>query len=229
MNQLFDQENKFWSFFGKLADVTCMSLLWMLTSLPIVTIGASTTAFYQFTLRQVNDTEGTVWASYWKYFRKHFKKATILWLIQLAGMAFFAVDLWAVWHFFLSTGGSFTGIFSLAMIVCLCFLFFGCTYYVYPTLAIFDFPLKKLLANSFIMAVGNLPTTITLTLLALLGFYLFYQFSGLYFLIVGLYIFISSFFIFGVFRKYTGEQAEADALYKQQKREAKIRKKMSRM
>ena len=46
MSRIFDPENKFWNDIGKVADVTCMSLLWSLTSLPLVTIGAATTAVY---------------------------------------------------------------------------------------------------------------------------------------------------------------------------------------
>ena len=32
MSRLFDPENKFWNFIGKIADVTCMSFLWVGTS-----------------------------------------------------------------------------------------------------------------------------------------------------------------------------------------------------
>ena len=48
MSRLFDPENKFWNFIGKIADVTCMSFLWVGTSLPLVTMGAATTAFYSY-------------------------------------------------------------------------------------------------------------------------------------------------------------------------------------
>ena len=50
MSRLFDPENKFWNFIGKIADVTCMSFLWVGTSLPLVTMGAATTAFYSYTM-----------------------------------------------------------------------------------------------------------------------------------------------------------------------------------
>ena len=56
MSRLFDPENKFWNFIGKIADVTCMSFLWVGTSLPLVTMGAATTAFYSYTMHQVRDT-----------------------------------------------------------------------------------------------------------------------------------------------------------------------------
>ena len=87
MSRIFDPENKFWSFIGKIADVTCMSVLWAATSLPLVTLGASTTAFYAYTMRQVRDTEGGILSGYFGAFKQHFKKATLLWLLELAGIA----------------------------------------------------------------------------------------------------------------------------------------------
>ena len=105
MSGIFNPENKFWDFIGKLADVTFMSMLWLITSLPIVTAGAATTAFYDFTMHQVNDREGTVWRSYFRSFRKNFRRGTAIWLIELAAVVFFGFDFWAAWKYFGATGG----------------------------------------------------------------------------------------------------------------------------
>ena len=228
MKRFFNPENKFWEFLGKLTDVACLSLLWFITSVPIITMGAATTAFCAFTMRQVNDTEGMVWSGFFKAFRQHWKKATVLWLVHLAGLLFFAVDLYAAWCYFSYTGGSVAGIAVFAAVLCLTILFVGCSFYLYPTLAVFDFPVKKILGNSFVMAVGNLPVTVTLFLLLALMYYGIYELSGFFFFMVGLYIFVSSYLIFGVFRKYTGEQAEDDELRRQQKEEkARLKKQQS--
>ena len=105
MVHLFDPENRFWAFVGKLADVFCLSLLWLLTSLPVVTAGAATAAFYHFSIHQVNDTESTVWHGFFAAFRRFFKKATLLWLMEAAGFAFLGCDLWLAWRYFESVGG----------------------------------------------------------------------------------------------------------------------------
>lgn len=227
MSNLFNPENKFWNFVAKLADVACMSVLWVVTSLPIVTMGAATTAFYSFTMRQVRDTEGGILSGYFDAFKKYFKKATLLWLLELAGLAFFAVDLVGVWNFYRIVGGI-PGVLAASMIVCLLVIFLSCTLYLWPTLAVFDFPVKKLLTNSFVMAVGNLPVTVTLFLLWVLAGVGFYYLSGVFFFWVGLAIFVSSYFINVVFKKYTGELAEEEAEYARQKRERQQRKKMQK-
>ena len=227
MSRLFDPENKFWNFIGKIADVTCMSFLWVGTSLPLVTMGAATTAFYSYTMHQVRDTEGGILSGYFKAFRHNFKKATLLWLLEVAGLAFFAADLVGVWNLFLFLGGL-PAILVGALVLCLAFLFLGCTFYIWPLLAVFEFPLKKLLTNSFVMAVGNLPVTLTLALVwALAGVGCFYL-SGVFFVWVGLAIFASSYFVDMVFKKYTGELAEEEAAWKQKQEERRQRRKLQK-
>lgn len=193
---------------GKITDVACMSLLWLVTSLPIVTVGASTAAFFSFCLHQVYDTEGGVWKSYFTAFKKFFKKATVIWLIELAGIVFFIMDLHAAWELYCSVG--IPGLVVLSLCACLCVIFACCTFYIYPTLAAYDFPLKKLLTNSFILSVGNLPVSVTLIVMFVLVCVATYYVSGLFFLWMGLFIFFASYFVSGVFRKYEQPEEEAD-------------------
>ena len=206
MHTLFNPENKFWNFMGKITDVACMSLLWLLTSLPVFTIGAATAAFYSFTLDAVGDNEGRVIGSYFSAFKANFKKATLLWLLQLALGALLAVNLYAAWNFYLAKGVIALGFLSLsgcAALVAIC-----CSVYIYPILAAYDFPVKKILMDSFIMATGNLHVTISVLVLFLLAGVGIYYLGGLFFFWIGLAIFFSSYFIWGLFLKYAGVKIE---------------------
>ena len=192
---------------NKITDVACMSLLWALASLPIFTMGAATAAFYEFTLNQVRDTEGKIIAGFFGSFRRHFKKATLLWLMELFGLAFFGADLWAAWNFLTVKGGVLgSAVFGMCLLFAI--LFLACCYYVYPLVAFYDFPIKKVIRDSFVMAVGNLPVTVTLVLMTGLQAVLFYYLSGLYFFWQGLFVFFSSYFLIGVFLKYTEKAPE---------------------
>ena len=206
MHTLFNPENKFWNFMGKITDVACMSLLWLLTSLPVFTIGAATAAFYSFTLDAVGDNEGRVIGSYFSAFKANFKKATLLWLLQLALGALLAVNLYAAWNFYLAKGVIALGFLSLsgcAALVAIC-----CSVYIYPILAAYDFPVKKILTDSFVMATGNLHVTISVLVLFLLAGVGIYYLGGLFFFWIGLAIFLSSYFIWGLFLKYAGVKIE---------------------
>ena len=222
MYGLFNPENKFWNFVAKLADVCLMSFLWLIASVPIFTVGAATAAFYDFTLRQVVDQEGGIWSSFWPSFKRNFKKATLLWLLQLFGSAFLVVDLYASWKMYLSAG--LPALFMLSICGCASLVFIFCTYYAYPILAHFDFPLKKVIKDSFIMSMANLHVSITLLVISLAAAAAIYFVSGLFFFWIGLAIFVSSYFLTGVFGKYTGEAPNKEAL-KAEKRAAKKRDK----
>lgn len=201
MIKLFDPENKFWQFLNKVTDAALMSLLWLLTSLPLITIGASTAAFYSYTLKQVTNQEGSLVKSYFSAFRTHFKRATLLWLLQAAGTAFFAADLWAVWNFFLSQGGA-AGVAVLGVCGFCALAFLCCCLYAYPVLAGYGLPVRQVIVNSFLLAVARLHVTLTLALLMGLCFVLFYFLSGLFFFWVALYVFFSSYLIYGAFLKF---------------------------
>jgi uncharacterized membrane protein YesL len=208
MIHLFNPENKFWAFVAKLADVFLLSLLWLVTSLPIVTIGAATAAFYHFTIHQATDTESTVWHGYFSAFKAHFKTSTLIWLIQLAGSLFLGMDAWLAWQYFTFTDGAVGAVIVLGVVSCVTLLFEISFLYAYPIQAIFDFPLKKVLSNCFIMAVGNLPSTLTILLLFAAAAVGIYFISGLFFYWLGLAAFFASYFFLGVFKKYTGEREE---------------------
>lgn len=210
MIRFFDPENKFWQFMNKITDVACISILWAIVSLPIFTMGAATTALYEFSLNQAKNTEGKIISGFFGSFRRHFKKATLLWLMELLGLAFFGADLWAAWAFLVVKGGMFgTLIFGVCLFLAL--LFLSCCFYLYPILAFYDFPIKKILGNSFVMAMGNLHVTLTLVLMTVLQAVLFYYLSGLYFFWQGLFVFFSSYFILGLFWKYTEKDPEPEA------------------
>lgn len=220
MIKFFNPENKFWIFVAKICDVFLMGMLWCVCSLPIVTAGASTAAFYDFTMKQVRDEEGGIWKSFFSSFKRCFKKATLIWLIELALIAFLVLDFVAAWNMYVNAGA--LGFAFLVICACAALIVLCCVEYVYPLLAVFDFPLKKTLGNSFIMAMGNLPVTITLILITAAVCAGVYFMSGLTFFWFGLGVFFSSYFITGVFAKYTGEAPSREQL-RAEKRAAKKR------
>ncbi len=215
MYTLFNPENKFWNFMGKITDIACMSLLWLITSLPVITIGASTAAVYSFALDAVQDAEGGVWSSYFSAFRKNFKKATVIWILQLLVSAVLAVNLYAAWNFSLLKGMIGLGLLSLAL--CGVIAVSGTAVYVYPILVEYDFSVKKVLKDSFVMAIANPHVTLSVFVLFLLAGVGIYYISGLFFFWIALAIFFSSYFIWGLFLKYAGVKIE-----KKRKKKTKV-------
>ena len=80
---IFSPESKFSKIMMRLAWGCYLNLLWIVCSLPIITVGASTTALYYVTLKIAEDREGDITQQFFRAFRSNFKQATQLWLMLL--------------------------------------------------------------------------------------------------------------------------------------------------
>ena len=70
-------------FLNKVADLVVLNLLFVLCSLPIITIGASMTAMIAVSLRSVEYGDGYVVKSFFHSFKESFKQATEAWIVNL--------------------------------------------------------------------------------------------------------------------------------------------------
>ena len=196
MNRIFDPENRFWMFMSKIADVLCISLLWLIFSIPVVTIGASTTALFQFTLKQSANEEGYVWQTFWSAFRKNFKQATIIWVPALLLGALLIVEAYVC----IAMGTAFSNMLFFA------FVLLGILF-----IALFEVPTKKALGNAFIMAVGNLHVSITIAVIAAGLTWVFKHVPILSVFGMGFFAFFSSYFYRSVFRRYMEDEGDISA------------------
>lgn len=64
----------------RIFDLILLNILWLLTSIPVVTLGAATAALYSVLLSAAEKKEGYIVRDYWKAFRRNFKQSTIVWL-----------------------------------------------------------------------------------------------------------------------------------------------------
>ena len=69
-------------FLAKVGDLIILNILTLILSLPIVTIGAATTALH-YAVDKVFTDEGTLLKNYFHAFKINFKQSTIYWLLLL--------------------------------------------------------------------------------------------------------------------------------------------------
>ena len=68
---------------GKIFDLMCLNILWLVCSIPVITVGASTTALYTVVLKMVKNEEGYILKDFLKAFKSNFKQSTIAWIMIL--------------------------------------------------------------------------------------------------------------------------------------------------
>jgi len=169
MNRLFNLDSPVMVILSRVADLVILNLAWLVFCLPVVTIGASTTALYRVTLNMADDKGSSVLRDFWEAFRSNFKKSTLLFLILLVPMAAVVLDLWIL------LGGALpASVFSSVLCILPAVVFVFATSYVYPLSAQFENTLVGTLKNAFFMSFAHLPVTLAVSVLNLLPVILFF-------------------------------------------------------
>ena len=146
-------------FLTKIADLMVLNILFCVTSIPLITIGASWTALYSVTLKIVRDEEGSVSRSYFRSFRQNFKQATLLWLGVLVVLALLVLDIRVLNGM---AGGTAPGLLRVGVEI-LALLGIMVLQYLFPSLARFEASLADTLKNACMMALAHLPKTALMT------------------------------------------------------------------
>ena len=141
--KLFAMDGKFLENFNKITDLVILNLLWILCCIPIVTIGASTSALYQVVLQIAENRESYITKEFFRAFRENFKQATIVWLVTLLVGFVLLSDMFIISHFF--AGSSMPAILGLIFVITL-LLFAGYMYF-FPVIAYFRNSTKKFSAT----------------------------------------------------------------------------------
>ncbi len=145
MKGILDLDSPVMVFLSKLAELMLVNLLWIICSLPVITIGASTTALYYVCFKIVNDEETRVFVSFFKAFADNFKQATIIWLILFSTLAFIVFDIYSIIN--LSRAGSVFDTISLFI--------FGFILAVWISIFIYAFALQSHFENSVARTIRN--------------------------------------------------------------------------
>ena len=203
-------------FFNKATDLMVLNLLFLLCSLPVVTIGASLSAMYAVNLRSVRYGDGYVAKVFFKSFKESFFQATVAWIL----FCLCAVILFFDYHFWLQAGSSgmakYMQISSLVLAIILGVIFL----WLFPVIAKMKDSFFRQVKNAAAMAFGHfLPHTAICLVLAVGSAYAVYRsFAAmLVFVLVGFAVitYAQSFFFYQVFAKYITEApaSEEDPLY----------------
>ena len=81
---------------SRLIDCMLLSILWLFTSIPVVTIGVSTTAAYSVALKLAAGEHPALVSGYFAAFKKNILRSTAVFLALTGTGLFIGLDLWCV-------------------------------------------------------------------------------------------------------------------------------------
>lgn len=203
MAGFFNYENKLMTGLNKIFDCMIVSALWCVLSIPVVTVGATTTALYYVVNKSIRHSRGYAYKEFFSAFKSNFKQATVVWLINLFLLILGVVDCYILYNLWESLAAA--KIIMGVIVALLIFLVMWMTY-VYPYMARFALPTKALMKNCAIIALVNFKWSILLFLLFVVAVVAFVFVPVLSMFLPGIYMVIANRIIERVFRKYMSDE-----------------------
>lgn len=159
MRGLFSLDNPVIRFFCLIGNLWMLNILWLVCSLPIFTLGASTTALV-YSCMKLRAEEGYIFKNFFKSFKENFRQSTILWLIYLVVGALLALGL-IFWNNYKIPGSKIIWGLVLAMAILYCISIL----YVFAIQSKFVNTIKNTIKYSFLIAFTHIKETIMLALI----------------------------------------------------------------
>ncbi len=165
--KFFSVDSPLYRFLSKLLDVIKLNFLWIICSLPLITIGASTVAAMSVALKMADDEEGYIGRGFFKAFKENWKQGTVLWLITAAAVYAIYLDF----QFFEALEGN--PILFLIIGIASTVLAVSALLYSYPLVARYENSLFRTINNSIDITRKYMGRTLLLSVILIVEFILF--------------------------------------------------------
>ncbi len=193
------------AFLNKLTDMVVLNMLWLICSLPVITIGASTTAMYYVSITSIRSGDGYVVRRFFRSFKENFRQITPVWLLMLVCGALLTGDV----VFWGRIQGTFAKGMTVLSVIVAVFLFMV-ELWIFPVFAKLRGSRRNLMKNAAAFAIGYLPYTVIVLLITLVVVYanLTSLIANSIMLFIGfaLLSYIQSFFFYRVFMNHIDER-----------------------
>ncbi len=170
----FNTESSIFQFLGTLFDFVLLNLLFLITCIPIITIGPAMSALYSITLKEAKNEHGYMIKPYLLAFKENLKNGIVLFLLYFAAGAvlLFNITFWA------QLNGIIANIALIIVAICIV-LYMVSFLYVFALNARFENSIKQTIKNSVLLALANPKQTLFLLLIFATTFILAY-FSSIF-------------------------------------------------
>lgn len=158
----FSAEGAFYKFISRFWDMVKLNFLWVIFSIPIVTMGAATVAAHSVALKMIDEQEGYIGRQFWKSFKENFKQGTILGIITLICLYSLYLD------FQLTDNLAF-----LIVGIIAAFLFFSAFVYAYPLMARYENTVLGTIKNSLRITMRYLVRTLIMLAVLITEWFIF--------------------------------------------------------
>lgn len=162
MFSMFSPDSKTMQIISRVTDLILLNIIFLITSLPLFTVGAATTAMYTLCFQMMREEGSGILKPYFRAFKENFKQGTAIWLVILL------IVLPALFYF--------DRVFRMDGILRFASLFFMLIAaaglltagYVFPWISQFRNTAAQSLQNALILSITHLPRSVYILVINLL-------------------------------------------------------------
>lgn len=199
MNQFFDYDNNVFRVLGGLADCLILGALWIVCSIPVVTMGAATAAVYHAVNKSIVHGQGYAFREYCTALKTDLKQTTGAWLLWGILAAFLAADL-VVTRQFLAQGSALGALYYFFIVLSAMAL--AWEFYLTAYMARFEGTIRESMKKTLVMVVANLGWSALLVAVFVLFVLMCNDTQCLIVLFPGVFALVKNYVLEKVFRKY---------------------------
>jgi uncharacterized membrane protein YesL len=166
LGEMFNMDGKFFEAMSRVADLVILNLLFLLCSIPILTMGAAVTAMYDVTKQMAENRESYIVRSFFHSFRENLKASTKLWLILLFILLILITDMNLCHQFASGMTEKLIEIIILLPIILVKFMIL----YSLTLQSTFENTIGQTLKNALLISLAHAPWSILMCALTLLPF-----------------------------------------------------------
>lgn len=186
-----ENQGKFFSAADRFSELVVLGILWVLCSLPLVTLGPSSAALYQTVRKTIRQGEGKLTSTFFSAWKANLRKG---WIVT----ALYALLLVPAVAVFLTAMGQPLGLMAGGM----CLLILSSGLYCFPIMARFDLGVLQYFQTSIFFSIHYIGKTLLLLITLVLCAMVFAIFPFLAPVLAGLFGYYSTFVLESVLEEY---------------------------
>lgn len=167
MKGIFSPDSKLFAVMNRLADLIMLNIIYLITCIPVITVGAATTALYAVSFQMNSKDERSAVKSYFTALKQNWKQSTAFFIPLFLFLCISIFDM-----FIISQSASFWS-FTKWIVAPMAVLTALVLTMIFPLISQFEAPWKITFKNAILLSLGRLPAAVLLAVFQFLPFALF--------------------------------------------------------
>lgn len=165
-------DNGFFEFMNRLGDIVFLNLIFLLSCIPIITIGDALISLYSVSLKMARGEEGYVIRGYFKALKDNLKQGLIVGILLELIVFILGADVWILYY----STESYRDVGLLVTVAALFFVVMV-VQFLFPLFARYENSISNTIRNAVLLSISKLPYTMAMIALMLVPVILVYMTS----------------------------------------------------